>query len=184
MYPNPMHPTPMHQGSGRWQCTRVQGPAGMPPRTDRQGGAVLVVGLIMLAVMTLLVISMLRTSILELRIGGANQVAQETFANAELAISNFLNANTGRFAPGFLTLVAPAPGAPDFTLPAVGGGAVTLTAVQIQCSSATILGNQYANIGRQSALFVTTFNVRGASTSVLGGNTAVNQGVMSFSAGC
>jgi hypothetical protein len=127
---------------------------------------------------------MLRTSILELRIGGANQVAQETFANAELAVSNFLNVNTGRFAPGFLTLVVPAPGAPDFTLPAIVGGAVALTAAQIQCSSGTILGNQYSNVGRQNALFVTTFNIRGTSNSVLGGAAAVNQGVMSFSAGC
>ena len=153
-------------------------------RSHGERGAVLVVGLIMLAVMTLLVISMLRTSILELRIGGANQVAQETFANAELVIANFLNMNTGRFAPGFLALVFPAPGAPDFSLPAITGGAVALTAAQIQCSSATILGNQYANVGRQNAMFVTTFNVRGASTSVLGGTAAVNQGVMSFSAGC
>ena len=153
-------------------------------RSHGERGAVLVVGLIMLAVMTLLVISMLRTSILELRIGGANQVAQETFANAELVIGNFLNMNNGRFAPGFLALVTPAPGAPDFSLPAITGGAVALTAAQIQCSSATILGNQYANVGRQNAMFVTTFNVRGTSTSVLGGTAAVNQGVMSFSAGC
>jgi hypothetical protein len=69
--------------------------SGVPLRHAGQQGAVLIVGLIMLAVMTLLVISMLRTSILELRIGGANQVAQETFANAELAISNFLNVNIG-----------------------------------------------------------------------------------------
>lgn len=158
--------------------------AGVPLRHAGQHGAVLIVGLIMLAVMTLLVISMLRTSILELRIGGANQVAQETFANAELAIGNFLNVNNGRFAPGFLALVAPAPGAPDFSLPAIVGGAVTITAAQIQCSSATILGNQYANVGRQNALFVSTFNIRGTSTSVLGGTAAVNQGVMSFSAGC
>jgi Tfp pilus assembly protein PilX len=150
----------------------------------RQRGAVLIVGLIMLAVMTLLVISMLRTSILELRIGGANQVAQETFANAELAVSNFLNSNTGRFAPGFLTLVGGAPGAPDLTLPVITGGTVALAPSQIQCSSATSLGNQYANAGRQNALFVTTFNIRGSATSVLGGSTAVNQGVMSFSAGC
>jgi hypothetical protein len=158
--------------------------AGVPLRHAGQHGAVLIVGLIMLAVMTLLVISMLRTSILELRIGGANQVAQETFANAELAVGNFLNVNNGRFAPGFLALVAPAPGAPDFSLPSILGGAVTITATQIQCSSATILGNQYANVGRQNALFVSTFNIRGTSTSVLGGTAAVNQGVMSFSAGC
>jgi hypothetical protein len=158
--------------------------SGAPLRHAGQHGAVLIVGLIMLAVMTLLVISMLRTSILELRIGGANQVAQETFANAELAVGNFLNVNNGRFAPGFLALVAPAPGAPDFSLPSILGGAVTITATQIQCSSATILGNQYANAGRQNALFVSTFNIRGTSTSVLGGTAAVNQGVMSFSAGC
>jgi len=145
---------------------------------------VLVVGLIMLVVMTLLVVSMLRTSILELRIGGANQVAQETFANAELAINNFTNANTGRFAPGFLSLGAGAAGAPDLSVPIVPGGAVTLAATQIQCSSATILGNQFANAGRQNALFVTSFNIRGTATSVLGGTASVNQGVMTFSAGC
>jgi len=165
-------------------CLPRNVPSGQRRPQNRQRGAVLVVGLIMLVVMTMLVISMLRTSILELRIGGANQVAQETFANAELAVSNFLNANTGRFAPGFLALVSPAPGAPDLTVPAVIGGAVTVAAAQIQCSSATILGNQFANVGRQNALFVTTFNIRGAATSVLGGNTAVNQGVMTFTAGC
>ncbi|MCA3072267.1 MAG: hypothetical protein ING90_00195 [Rhodocyclaceae bacterium] len=153
-------------------------------RASRQRGAVLVVGLIMLAVMTLLVISMLRTSIQELRIGGANQVAQETLANAELAVSHFLNVNNGRFAPGFLALVAPAPGAPDYSLPPIDGGAVTLTATQIQCASGTIPGNQYANVGRQNALFVSTFNIRGISSSLLGGTASVNQGVMAFSASC
>ena len=153
-------------------------------RAPRQSGAVLVVGLVMLAVMTVLVISMLRTSIRELRIGGANQVPQETLANAELAVSHFLNVNSGRFAPGFLALVAPTPGAPDYSLPPIIGGAVTLTATQIQCSSGTIPGNQYANAGRQNALFVSTFNIRGVSSSLLGGTASVNQGVMAFSAGC
>ena len=42
-----------------------------------QRGAVLIVGLVMLAVMTLLVVSMIKTSVVELKIGGASQIAQQ-----------------------------------------------------------------------------------------------------------
>ncbi|HUI26142.1 MAG TPA: PilX N-terminal domain-containing pilus assembly protein, partial [Candidatus Kryptonia bacterium] len=57
------------------------------PRTQR--GAVLIVSLVMLAVMTLFVISMLKTSVIELKIGGSSQVASINVANADSAIDNF-----------------------------------------------------------------------------------------------
>ena len=75
---------------------------GMP---RRQRGAVLVVSLIMLAVLTLFVISMIKTSVIELKIGGSSQIASINLAAADAAVDNFLALNGGRFAPGWLTLV-------------------------------------------------------------------------------
>ena len=72
-----------------------------------QNGAVLIVGLVMLAVMTLLVVSMLKTSVLELKIGGVHQVAAMNFANAERGITQFMNDNQGKFASGFTTSALP-----------------------------------------------------------------------------
>ena len=69
------------------------------PRSHRQRGAVLVVSLIMLAVMTMFVISMLKTAVIELKIGGSSQVAAQNLANADIAIENFMALNSGRFAP-------------------------------------------------------------------------------------
>ena len=76
------------------------------PRRAR--GAVLVVSLIMLAVLTLFVISMIKTSIIELKIGGSSQIAAVNLAAADAALDNFLAANAGRFAPGWLTSAVPA----------------------------------------------------------------------------
>src|SRR5689334_13406311 len=65
-------------------------------------GAVLVVSLIMLAVLTLFVISMIKTAIIELKIGGVSQIAALNLAAAESAVDNFLVLNSGRFAPNWL----------------------------------------------------------------------------------
>ena len=70
------------------------------PRRER--GAVLVVSLIMLAVLTLFVISMIKTSIIELKIGGSSQTAAINLAAADAAVDNFLSLNGGRFSPGWL----------------------------------------------------------------------------------
>ncbi|MPY86269.1 MAG: hypothetical protein GEV00_24320, partial [Actinophytocola sp.] len=74
------------------------------PSARRERGAVLIVGLVMLAVMTLLVVSMIKTSVVELKIGGANQIAQQHQTNAEVMINTFINANNGRFASNYLAL--------------------------------------------------------------------------------
>ena len=84
------------------------------PRFHRQRGAVLVVSLIMLAVMTMFVISMLKTAVIELKIGGSSQVAALNLTNADTAIDNFMAVNSGRFAPNFLSSAVPT-AAPDPT---------------------------------------------------------------------
>ena len=71
-----------------------------------QRGAVLATSLIVLVVMTLLVLGMLRTSVLELKIGGIAQTSAQNFSNAEVALTKFMNDNNGRFKKD--CLVAPA----------------------------------------------------------------------------
>lgn len=68
-----------------------------------QRGAVLATSLIILVVMTLLVLGMLKTSVLELKIGGMVYTAEQNFSNAEVALIKFLNDNNGRFTVDCLT---------------------------------------------------------------------------------
>src|SRR5689334_10714150 len=86
--------------AGSQRCTEnFTGPMKKPSIFSRryQGGAVLIVSLIMLAVLTLFVISMIKTSIIELKIGGASQTAALNLAAADAAVENFLALNGGRF---------------------------------------------------------------------------------------
>ena len=100
-----------------------------------QRGAVLVVGLVMLTVMTLLVVSMIRTSVVELKIGGASQIAQQNLTNAELMINSFLNANNSRFAAHYLALPG-ATGGPAATASGSPAAAAASTAASPATSSA------------------------------------------------
>ena len=150
----------------------------------RQRGAVLIVSLIMLAVMTLFVISMFKTSILELKIGGASQVAELNFANAEFAINKWINDNNGRLAPNFLALGPLAAGCNVNTAgsgqctdpPIVFGGTVAITPTQIHCGPWAQFGNQMGSL----QLSAVQFDVRGTGTGTLGGTTIVHQGVQSL----
>ena len=145
-----------------------------------QRGAVLVVSLIMLAVMTLFVISMLKTSVIELKIGGASHVAALNFSNAEVSIDNFIAVNNGRFAPGFLALAVGAGGvinpAPVGAPAALQGGTVEITPAQLNC------GN-WANFGTQmggTSLQAVQFDVLVAATGTLGGRVTLHQGLQSL----
>ena len=144
----------------------------------RQRGAVLVVGLIMLAVMTLFVISMLKTSIIELKIGGASQVAALNFSNAESAIDNYIQKNNGRFAPAFLGL-PPGAGGPITTLPTVQGGTVAVTTAQINCGPPELFG-----IDLNLKLFAVFFEISATATGTLGGTTTVRQGIRTLTTSC
>jgi Tfp pilus assembly protein PilX len=155
-----------------------------------QRGAVLVVGLVMLTVMTLLVVSMIRTSVVELKIGGASQIAQQNLTNAELMINSFLNANNSRFAAHYLALPGAtggpaAPALPGVTMTYDAGstlyrstapatllyGQANIEVRQIQCTGQREPGMQAGSI--QYAFF----NVRATATGTLGGSATVNQGV-------
>lgn len=105
----------------------------------QQQGAVLVVGLITLTVMTLMVISMLRTSVLELKIGGSYHHAEEMFSNAEMALRLFINSSPTYYS-GCLT-AAPAISCFFRTPPANGVGDLGYTTVQTDNQ-----GNLYANV--------------------------------------
>ncbi|MCC6532965.1 MAG: hypothetical protein IT531_10480 [Burkholderiales bacterium] len=156
-----------------------------------QYGAVLIVGLVMLAVMTLLVVSMIKTSVVELKIGGANQIAQQNLTNAELMINNFVDVNNGRFASNYLPLplgsggpVAPPTGTPSYS-PTTGtytvtpvnvhGGTAGLQVRQIQCSGIRRVGMQLG--GTVEHVF---FDVRSTAAGSLGGSTTVHQGIRSM----
>lgn len=156
---------------------------------QRERGAVLVVGLVMLAVMTLLVVSMIKTSVVELKIGGATQIAQQNLTNAELMINRFIDINNGRFASNYLPLptasggpIAPAGGTPSYSTVTtrytvtpvnVHLGQASLEVRQIQCSGVRQVGIGYGAIQH------VFFDVRSTATGALGGSATVHTGIRS-----
>jgi hypothetical protein len=143
-------------------------------KVHSQRGAVLVISLIMLAVMTLFVVSMLKTSILELKIGGASQVAAINFSNAEFAINNFITLNNGLYAPGFIAAGASLnPPAPVF------GGQVAVVPTELGCGPWSPPNRMQMGSGTLTAV---EFNLRATATGTLGGETTVVQGVQSLAA--
>src|SRR4051812_25470185 len=145
-------------------------------------GAVLIVSLIMLAVLTLFVISMIKTSIIELKIGGASQTAAINLAAADAAVDNFLALNGGRFAPGFLLAAGaagPVAGSFSYT-PASAhaygalGSTAVVTPVQLSCGAWSQVGTMYGALSLQAV----QFDVRATSTGLLNiGSTTVHQGI-------
>jgi Tfp pilus assembly protein PilX len=81
----------------------------------RQRGAVLVIGLVMLTVMTLLVVSMMKTSIIDLKIGGVSQDNLINVSNADIILNTYFNEYTGKYSNNCITQ----PGANSCS-PAVG----------------------------------------------------------------
>lgn len=156
----------------------------------RQHGAVLIVSLIMLVVMTLFVVSMLKTSIVELKIGGSSQVVALNFSNAEVAIDNFISRNNGRFAPFFLA--RPPSGAPcDRTTAGAGpcnalpprlvGGSVAVSAIQLHCGTWTAFGTMM-NENALTSLRAAQYDLRVVATGTLGGTTTLHQGLQTLAA--
>lgn len=153
----------------------------------RQRGAVLIVSLIMLVVMTLFVISMLKTAVIELKIGGASHVAALNMSNAEAALVNFININNGKFAPGFLTLGSGAAGAADFSAPSLycGGNGdttdcVTVTGTQLACGLWSDFGTQMGSSNLQAVQF--DIQAQAQANTGWGGETVVHQGLQTLAA--
>jgi Tfp pilus assembly protein PilX len=69
----------------------------------RQRGAVLVIGLVMLTVMTLLVVSMMKTSMLDLKIGGVSQDNLVNVNNADIILNTYYNEYTGKLSNNCIT---------------------------------------------------------------------------------
>jgi hypothetical protein len=142
------------------------------PTPARQQGAVLIVGLVMLTVMTMLVVSMMKTSIIDLKIGGVGQDALVNFNNAEIGINTFYNNNSGKFSNNCLTLSGGL-ACNNYTLPTITGGTVALIATQIYCGDPGGFGGMEVGKG----LPVVVFDIRATATSTLGNMTRVHMGI-------
>ncbi|MDB5812233.1 MAG: hypothetical protein JWN94_4355 [Betaproteobacteria bacterium] len=153
--------------------------------SKRQRGAVLVVSLIMLAVLTLFVISMLKTAVIELKIGGSSQTAAVNRIAAESGINNFLALNSGRFAPGWLSALGisgPVVGSFAYSsaVSAYGalGTSVAIAAYQVKCGPSKQIGQQKGAQALQSVQFdIVSTATGGAGT---GGVVIVHQGIQSL----
>lgn len=151
------------------------------PRRER--GAVLVVSLIMLVVLTLFVISMIKTSVIELKIGGSSQTAAINLAAAEAAVDRFLAMNSGKFAPGWLTNPVPAqapdPASRNYTAGSSAYGALGSTVVvvvnQISCGAFSQIGTMFGAMTLQAVQFDVAATAKGGLGT--GGASVVHQGV-------
>ncbi|KFB77683.1 MAG: Tfp pilus assembly protein PilX [Candidatus Accumulibacter cognatus] len=148
----------------------------MKTTAQSQAGVVLMFSLIMMVIMTLLVISMLRTGVIELRIGGASQISAQNLANAEAAIWDFMNRNRGNFFHGAVLDVNLSDDF-DFTSRQFSHLTnVTLTANEVACTDFAGVGS--GNMLGPSALQAVYFDVRAdARDPVFAGRTIVNQGI-------
>lgn len=148
----------------------------MKTTAQSQAGVVLMFSLIMMVIMTLLVISMLRTGVIELRIGGASQISAQNLANAEAAIWDFINKNQGKF---FHRAVLDVNLSDDHVFTSREFSHlknVTLTAKEVACTDFAGVGS--GNMLGPSALQAVYFDVRAdARDPIFAGRTLVNQGI-------
>jgi Tfp pilus assembly protein PilX len=141
------------------------------PGGYRQRGAVLIVGLVMLTVMTLLVVSMLKTSIIDLKIGGMSQDAMANASNADIGLTNYFNINNNAFQPNCAATAGT--GCAVYTPPAVTGGAVLVTANQVYCKDKPgFTGNQVG-----SAFQAIVVDAISQATSSVGNATRLHAGI-------
>ncbi|OIR03870.1 hypothetical protein GALL_140510 [mine drainage metagenome] len=164
-----------------------------------QRGIALVVGLIMLTVLTLLVVTAIKIGVLELKIGGVSHLAAQNFANAELAIAEFLDSNVGSLQPGCVAAdlggpnrgtscyfpagapsnvtISGSPGSYSATL-ALQNGTATVTASEIGCGADAGVGsgNQVPGAGILS-WDAATFDLRARAEGSIAGVALVHQGI-------
>lgn len=142
-----------------------------------QRGAVLLVSLIVMVVMTLFVLSAIRTSVIELKIGGVNQDAAEAFANAERGLADFMLQNSSPASSPFFqgnTCTATG-GTYSCVPPAVTRGTVTLAMTEIACLNDTRRGSG-DEFGNLDALYV---DIRSEAQGDQGGTAIVHLGIKS-----
>ena len=154
-----------------------------------QRGVVLIVALVALVVMTLLVIGMLRTSVVELKLGGVSHQAELNFSNAESMISSYINENNGRFSTdclmtadaalscfttsdGTITISGTAPN--RSMTKTMEGGTVTLSVRQVACADDAGVGSGNQIGGGLQALFL---DIQATSTGAASGRSTIHQGI-------
>jgi Tfp pilus assembly protein PilX len=119
----------------------------------RQRGAVLVIGLVMLTVTTMLVVSMLKTSILDLKIGGVTQDAMINLNNADVMLNTYFSQNTGTFSNRCLVQ---APLCNAYTAPVgltTAPQSAVLQTTQIYCGDKPGFTGNQVGITFQTAIF-------------------------------
>lgn len=152
----------------------------MPAKS--QTGVVLVTSLIMLVIMTLLVVSLVRTSVIELKIGGASQISAQNLANAEASIWAFMNAPAvrGNFFHNAPLNAKLSDHYPVTDLAFQHLKEVTLTVQEVACTEDAARGRGNM-LGR--APDVVYFDVRAeARDPVFAGRTTVHQGIRAIAA--
>jgi Tfp pilus assembly protein PilX len=148
--------------------TKFHGSPGLP---GRQRGAVLIVGLVMLTVMTMLVVSMMKTSIIDLKIGGVGQDALVNFNNAEIGLHSYFANNSGNLSHNCLTLAPPT--CANYTLPAIiAAPVVVITATQVTCGDPHKYGEMVG-----SGFPVVVFDAVATATSGLGNTLRIHMGI-------
>lgn len=144
---------------------------------QRQEGVVLITSLILLVIMTLLAVSMLRTSIIELKIGGAGQIAARNLANAESEISSFINKMNfpgSSMAPNWITATSPTTATPY--------GALESVQITLPTSDNGCIQDPDSQMDGTLKLFYR--DIRAEASSVLGGSVALHQGVRLYVVTC
>lgn len=135
-----------------------------------QRGVVLITTLVMLVLLTLLAISTLKTSVIELKIGGAHHVSVRNLSNAESALQQFINVNRNNYGGVFV---------------GTGAGAlvtdVTVTPTQVYCVDNFREGS--GNSGGNETLALTYDLASEAEDPIFSARSVVHQGVTATVAG-
>lgn len=139
----------------------------------QQQGVVLITSLVALVLLTLIAISTLKTSVMELKIGGAHHIALRNLSNAEAAIQQFMNANRNNYTHDGTAFVGTTTGS--------YGADVTVTPRKISCHDNCGEGTGNS-CGNETLALV--FDLAGdAEDPVFAGRAVVHQGASATVAG-
>lgn len=160
---------------GKGACTpNVLAAAGM---RSRQRGATLVVGLVMLVVLTLLVLSAIRSGNINMRIAGNMQRQEETVAAAQQGIENVIsNNNFTTTPPAAQTVDVNSDGAADYTVTFSPAPSCT-SAIPVQKTDPGLPPECLGSAG-STYCYWTTWDITGTVTDPgSGASVEVHQGV-------
>lgn len=140
-----------------------------------QHGVVLITTLILLVVLTMLAVTIIKSSVIDLKIGGANQIAAQNLASAEAEIMNFVNYENSNSQ----NWISPHTAA-DVTF--ADSNNIAISKVQI----ATVARGCDTPPGtmKGGGLYEVYQKITATATGILGGQAVVNQGVRALTVSC